>query len=153
MPRERQIKEWPSSVTVCVCVLLPARDTLKMYRQFPQSCGWHCWSVWHPTDSDCSPYHRGMWLREQHKNHYDYFSQRFVCPSRETQNTLTCRLTRILLGPAELPPTGAGTLVGSVAWFTELGAALVLLQGAQRHICTVETDRRGLQHLHKPDEK
>lgn len=65
-----------------------------------------------------------------------------------TGNRRTCRLALIPVRAAELPSTGAGALVGRVAWFTELGAALVLLQGAQSLVCMVETEGGRLQHSH-----
>lgn len=64
----------------------------------------------------------------------------------------TCRLALVPVRAAELPSLCAGALVGRVAWFTELGAAFVLFQGAQSLVCIVETERDGCS-THTPNGK
>lgn len=68
------------------------------------------------------------------------------------RNGRTCTLTLVPVCAAELPSTGAGALVGRVAWFAELAAALALFQGAQSLVCIVETEGEGCS-TRTPNEK
>lgn len=67
-------------------------------------------------------------------------------------NRRTCRLTLVPDRGAELPAACAGALVGRVAWFAELRASLVILQGAHSLVCIAETEERGCG-THAPHEK
>lgn len=60
----------------------------------------------------------------------------------------TCSLTLILVCASELPSTGAGTLIGCVTWFTELGATFVHFQSAQSLVCIMERQRGEGSSIH-----